>query len=195
MTFDPLTDPPSSTPYGLKEIELITEEAEEEDHEVQEEQEEEEDEEEEEMAKYLKMDKEGKTGGSLSIPAEVEGDAAAATDESMSRFKEVVSHSPDQVLRYSRGGNPLWISAENRLSPKDVPNCDSCGGVRIFEFQIMPQLLASLDLDNGDEEGIDWGILAVYTCQESCNDHKDEKNLEYKSEFIYRQMPSDKSNL
>ena len=40
-----------------------------------------------------------------------------------------------QVLRYDRGGDPLWISDEHIPSVKDVPGC-CCGAKRQFEFQV-----------------------------------------------------------
>ena len=61
-----------------------------------------------------------------------------------------------QVLRYARGGKPLWISDRDQLPPPPVPplapaaggaavpRCEYCDGPREFEFQVMPQLLHSL---------------------------------------------------
>lgn len=40
-----------------------------------------------------------------------------------------------QVLRYCKGGQPLWVSAENKARAEDIPNC-SCGAHREFEFQV-----------------------------------------------------------
>lgn len=41
----------------------------------------------------------------------------------------------------------------------------------------MPQLLNHLN-----KPGIDWGIIAVYTCETSCD-----TNGEYATEFVYKQ--------
>eukprot|EP00062_Callorhinchus_milii_P009737 gi/632953986/ref/XP_007892720.1/ PREDICTED: programmed cell death protein 2 [Callorhinchus milii] len=95
-------------------------------------------------------------------------------------FKKKIALAPDQVLRYCRGGSPLWVSGENIPKDTDIPNC-SCGAKRIFEFQIMPQLLYYLKVDSLGES-IDWGTLAVYTCEESC-DHGNE----YTTEFLWKQ--------
>ena len=55
----------------------------------------------------------------------------------------------------------------------------------------MPQLLDYLKLNNSvDEKSIDWGILAVYTCEESCNFSENESKA-YKSEFIWKQDQED----
>ena len=43
-----------------------------------------------------------------------------------------------QVLRYDRGGSPLWIAHEP--SPTQVPDCQ-CGAKRQFEFQVGLKLL------------------------------------------------------
>lgn len=52
----------------------------------------------------------------------------------------IVSPSPlflcAQVVRYSRGGSPLWVSSQHIPSGQDVPPC-FCGAQRTFEFQVV----------------------------------------------------------
>ncbi|KAM6977891.1 programmed cell death protein 2 [Aplochiton taeniatus] len=92
------------------------------------------------------------------------------TEESkvFQRFKQRIAPEPHQVLRYCRGGSPLWLSSEHIPSGDDIPQC-TCGSKRVFEFQVMPQLLNSLAVDSGPDSGIDWGTLAIYSCSDSCN--------------------------
>ncbi|NXU87610.1 PDCD2 protein, partial [Xiphorhynchus elegans] len=102
-------------------------------------------------------------------------------DKIFQMFKEKVAAEPEQIIRYCRGGEgPVWVSGENRPEEKDIPNC-SCGAKRIFEFQIMPQLLNHLQVDSLGES-IDWGTLVVYTCADSCGGAN-----EYLEEFIWKQ--------
>ncbi|KAM9366432.1 programmed cell death protein 2 [Symphorus nematophorus] len=96
------------------------------------------------------------------------------------RFKKKIASEPYQVVRYSRGGSPLWVSPQHISSEQDIPPC-TCGAKRTFEFQVMPQLLNSLCVDSKGAS-IDWGTLAVYTCSASCN-HDDQ----YCPEFIWKQ--------
>ncbi|XP_056134894.1 programmed cell death protein 2 isoform X3 [Lampris incognitus] len=96
------------------------------------------------------------------------------------RFKKRIAAEPHQVLRYSRGGSPLWVLSQHIPSDQDVPPC-TCGAKRIFEFQVMPQLLNSLNVDSTGAS-IDWGTLSVYTCSVSC----DCENCYY-PEFIWKQ--------
>ncbi|KAM6950239.1 programmed cell death protein 2 [Lycodopsis pacificus] len=96
------------------------------------------------------------------------------------RFKKRIAPEPHQVVRYSRGGSPLWVSSQHIPLDQDIPAC-TCGAKRTFEFQVMPQLLNSLCVDSTGAS-IDWGTLAVYTCSASCN-HEDQ----YCSEFIWKQ--------
>jgi pre-rRNA-processing protein TSR4 len=110
-------------------------------------------------------------------------------DNRYSKFKEIVKSSPDQVIRYQRSGDPLWISSKNIPGPKDIPDCEACGSSRIFEFQIMPQMLNRLNLDTLEQgnnglsgESIDWGVVTIYTCSSSCN-----KSASYKREFLWKQ--------
>lgn len=96
------------------------------------------------------------------------------------RFKKRIAPEPHQVVRYSRGGIPLWVSAQHLPSNEDVPCC-SCGAKRIFELQVMPQLLNSLGVDS-TEASIDWGTVAIFTCSLSCDSEDD-----YRAEFVWKQ--------
>lgn len=105
--------------------------------------------------------------------------ASYKSDKDFNKFKKRVDYEPEQILRYDRAGIPLWVSSQNR--PKDIPNCPHCKGPRIFEFQVMPQLLnyAGKDAMEGD---LDWGTVAVYTCKDNCVE-----GPAYKTEFCWRQ--------
>lgn len=41
-----------------------------------------------------------------------------------------------QVVRYSRGGSPLWVSSQHIPSDHDIPPC-TCGAQRTYEFQVV----------------------------------------------------------
>ncbi|KOB75753.1 Pcdc2/rp-8 [Operophtera brumata] len=101
-------------------------------------------------------------------------------DKVFKKFSKRVARHPDQVLRYDRGGSPLWITGKSD-SLINIPNCQHCDGERHFEFQIMPQLLNFVDVGI-DLNSIDWGVLAVYTCKASCN-----PGPAYKEEFMIKQ--------
>lgn len=91
------------------------------------------------------------------------------------RFLTRVALAKDQVLRYSRWENEavLWVHSEG-MHTGDVPPCERCGGERKFEFQVLPQLLNYLCVDQQSSLGdissrsCEWGTLAVYTCAKSC---------------------------
>ncbi|POI26550.1 hypothetical protein CIB84_009700, partial [Bambusicola thoracicus] len=102
-------------------------------------------------------------------------------DKIFQTFKDRITAEPEQIIRYCRGGEgPIWVSGENIPEEKDIPNC-SCGAKRVFEFQIMPQLLNHLKVDSLGES-IDWGTLVVYTCAENCGAEN-----KYAEEFIWKQ--------
>ncbi|XP_062375378.1 programmed cell death protein 2 [Sardina pilchardus] len=113
---------------------------------------------------------------------ELEGMAFHETQDSkvVQIFKQRTSVEPHQVLRYERGGVPLWVSSEHKTLEENIPKCP-CGAKRIFEFQIMPQLLINLKVDSTDAS-IDWGTLLVYTCADSC-----QQGNKYVPEFIWKQ--------
>jgi len=56
---------------------------------------------------------------------------------------------------------PLWI-ARKRPANTTVPPCGNCGAERLFELQILPQVL------NACPSNFDFGTLMIYTCVESC---------------------------
>lgn len=57
-------------------------------------------------------------------------------DVTFGRFKKRIEQQQDQVLRYDRGGEPLWISSKNCLDSDNVEKCELCNGPRVFEFQV-----------------------------------------------------------
>eukprot|EP00899_Mesostigma_viride_P017842 jgi/Mesvir1/26059/Mv11189-RA.1 len=113
--------------------------------------------------------------------------------------------APGQVLRYSRmeGSHPLWMK-ESERPPGDITRCAHCGSERVFEFQVLPQLLFYLKVDN---EGVpaagqagassaaessavpmDWGTIIVYTCKETCQPKWDDASSSaYVQEYVWAQ--------
>uniref|UniRef100_A0A182QED0 MYND-type domain-containing protein n=1 Tax=Anopheles farauti TaxID=69004 RepID=A0A182QED0_9DIPT len=127
------------------------------------------------MEELARLQRKGKAGALADLP-EAELDKYSADqveDKTFDKFKARIAADPDQVLRYERGGKPLWLSP---IVPKAVPPCVRCNGPRVYEFQIMPQLLNSLNNDR-----LDWGTLVCYTCEASCDIEG------YVEEFIFRQ--------
>lgn len=104
--------------------------------------------------------------------------ATGEQDAVFAKFRLRCDANGEQVLRYDRGGQPLWISGANQLDAERVPNCELCGGRRAFEFQIMPQMLNHLG-----EDALDWGIVNVYTCVGNCK----VEGGAYAREFCYKQ--------
>ncbi|KAJ8359940.1 hypothetical protein SKAU_G00164650 [Synaphobranchus kaupii] len=122
------------------------------------------------------------TGGDALEEKELEDMAMHETADSrmFQKFKRRIELEPHQVLRYCRLGSPLWVSAEHIPKEEEIPNCP-CGAKRIFEFQVMPQLLNHLKVDR-PTASIDWGTLSVYSCEDSCDlGHR------YYPEFIWKQ--------
>eukprot|EP01126_Amoeba_proteus_P060177 TRINITY_DN7932_c0_g2_i1.p1 TRINITY_DN7932_c0_g2~~TRINITY_DN7932_c0_g2_i1.p1 ORF type:complete len:329 (-),score=76.54 TRINITY_DN7932_c0_g2_i1:446-1432(-) len=106
-------------------------------------------------------------------------------DKFLENFHQVIKAQPDQVLRYyeSTELEPLWMQAKNRLSPEKVPRCERCGGERYCEFQILPQLLDFLKIEDYPVP-IDWCTLVIYSCKASCDIGET-----YATEFLWQQLP------
>ncbi|KAM5284863.1 programmed cell death protein 2 isoform 3-T3 [Hipposideros larvatus] len=126
--------------------------------------------------------------GSMGAVPEEELDSMAKhesrEDKIFQKFKTKIALEPEQILRYGRGIAPIWISGENIPQEKDIPDCP-CGAKRIFEFQVMPQLLNYLKADTLGRS-VDWGVLAVFTCAESCR-----RGTGYTEEFVWKQDVTD----
>nr|ACH48183.1 uncharacterized MYND Zn-finger protein [Cyriopagopus schmidti] len=108
-------------------------------------------------------------------------ESVAKKDKVFRKFQKRINLEPEQVLRYDRHGEPLWVSAESIPSQADIPLC-KCGARRLFEFQVMPQLLNYLSMDV-PRDSVDWGTLIVYTCADSCT----LANSAYIPEFLWKQ--------
>lgn len=89
-------------------------------------------------------------------------------DAVFSRFMKRISLCPQQILRYCRGGEPLFISEPPSNMAQVVPACGSCGGSRMFELQLMPALVSLLQRKDGAEAQLEFGTVLVYTCRTSC---------------------------
>ena len=122
------------------------------------------------------------------------GGAGGEADERLSDedrillgFQDRLRRIPRQVVRYARGGTPLWsIPSETKKKGTfwTVPQC-SCGAKRTFEFQLLPSLLHILDVDkfsgkdNGSgissmlSSGMNWGSVAVFTCPNACKESEE----------------------
>ncbi|RVE71467.1 hypothetical protein OJAV_G00052170 [Oryzias javanicus] len=135
-----------------------------------------EDEEDLEHAKELLREYERKEGA---VMAELEESGGAAEkyekstakhgDDVFSRFMKTISWCPQQVLRYCRGGRPLFISSPPPSMAQAVPRCSSCGGSRTFELQLMPALVSLLQrTERAVGAELEFGTVLVYTCTSSC---------------------------
>lgn len=90
-------------------------------------------------------------------------------DAVFSRFMKKISLCPQQILRYCRGGKPLFISEPPSNMAQVVSACSSCGGSRTFELQLMPALVSLLQRkDSSTEVELEFGTVLVYTCANSC---------------------------
>lgn len=103
-------------------------------------------------------------------------------------FQTQISFTPEQVIRYDREDtkltHPLWYSRVNRLRQADIPACPHCQGPRVFEFQVLPQLLYYLKIDPVSDDALDWGTICVYTCKASCG----EPTTGYVEEHVHLQV-------
>mmetsp|Transcript_9037 Transcript_9037/g.13432 ORF Transcript_9037/g.13432 Transcript_9037/m.13432 type:complete len:413 (-) Transcript_9037:260-1498(-) len=115
-------------------------------------------------------------------------------ERAFSIFANRMKRAPYQVVRYAYGGLPLWSiptpSSPEKIKSKskqctttttptfpNVPKC-ICGSERLFEFQIMPSILHVLNVDDYNKDdsdgGTNFGVVAVYSCANSCDASQEE---------------------
>lgn len=113
-------------------------------------------------------------------------------DRILRGFQDRLRRLPRQVVRYARGGMPLWSIPDKKKKAKhfwNVPNCECCQQPRTFECQVLPSILETLEVDkyvgndnnNNDRglddmlsDGINFGSIAIFTCSNpSCRSSND----------------------
>ncbi|NXX91527.1 PDD2L protein, partial [Centropus bengalensis] len=109
-------------------------------------------------------------------------------DHTFHKFMKRISMCPEQILRYSWGGQPLFITCPPANIDRGIPACSNCGSNRVFEFQLMPALVSMLCSDS--DLSVEFGTAIVYTCEKSCWPTNHQTPLE---EFIFVQEDPDQS--
>ncbi|NXO41978.1 PDD2L protein, partial [Locustella ochotensis] len=107
-------------------------------------------------------------------------------DHTFHKFMKRISMCPEQILRYSWGGQPLFITCPAADLDQGIPACSNCGSSRVFEFQLMPTLVSMLQSDS--DLSVEFGTVLVYTCEKSCWPTNHQTPLE---EFIFVQEDPD----
>ncbi|NXD02957.1 PDD2L protein, partial [Certhia familiaris] len=107
-------------------------------------------------------------------------------DHTFQKFMKRISMCPEQILRYSWGGQPLFITCPPANLDQGIPACSNCGSSRVFEFQLMPTLVSMLQSDS--DLSVEFGTVIVYTCERSCWPANHQTPLE---EFIFVQEDPD----
>ncbi|KAF4095309.1 programmed cell death protein 2-like [Onychostoma macrolepis] len=100
---------------------------------------------------------------------EYEKATAKHGDEVFTSFMKKISLCPEQVLRYSWAGSPLFIAEPPSSVSQTVPCCAHCSSPRVFELQLMPALVSLLSsADTNSDISLEFGTVLVYTCRNSC---------------------------
>lgn len=100
-----------------------------------------------------------------------------SVDASFLKFSLRLKRSPQQCIRYSWSGSPLWWSsqAQREFSSSFPKNCTECGLSLWFEMQILPSLLyfleKSTNLQSGNSKlsqlhpmSKELGSVLIYAC-------------------------------
>ncbi|XP_069824573.1 programmed cell death protein 2-like [Dendropsophus ebraccatus] len=87
-------------------------------------------------------------------------------DITFHKFLKKISPCRQQILRYSWNGSPLYMSPPDAAS-LPPPLCPRCRAQRVFEFQLMPALVAMLQGSKPDML-LEFGAVLIFTCERSC---------------------------
>ena len=107
-------------------------------------------------------------------------------DKTAEKFYKEISVLPSQVVRYQRKGEPLWACDKFVQNLSLVPNCESCGSKRIFEFQLLPTLVDYLRIKG--KPAVEFGNVLVFTCTGNCWNDND---VNLRSEYVIVQSDPD----
>lgn len=84
------------------------------------------------------------------------------------RFYKKLSLASGQVIRYGWNQKPLLNASD--VSLETTANCEQCGSVRVFEFQLMPALINYLKFkSNNLALDLDFASVLVFTCKQNCS--------------------------
>lgn len=121
-----------------------------------------------------------------------EKDAFESTiDKTFQKFADRLAQNPEQVMRYDFGGSPILYSktdavgklflssasfaSAGKIKPVSqlghgtrIPRCPNCSASRVFELQLVPQVIAELEIEEEGLEGMEWGTVILGVCEEDC---------------------------
>ena len=114
-------------------------------------------------------------------------------ESQLHEFQKRIKKYPDQILRYNtEKGNensalPIWPYKSNIPDEFEIPPCEICKEKRVFEFQILPQILFYLisPQELKQSNSIDFSIITCFTCSRDCT--LNEGNSPYIKEFVWIQ--------
>ncbi|CAO3647461.1 unnamed protein product [Cunninghamella echinulata] len=111
-------------------------------------------------------------------------------DKQFKKFTERVAYEPSQCLRYEWNGLPLLyheLRSDNNTNNQHHEKCHQCGQSKIFEMQLMPNILSLLPtseyaLKNKNQQqqqskskmdsfnmGMEFGTILIYVCKNDCH--------------------------
>ncbi|KAK8799562.1 hypothetical protein WA158_006111 [Blastocystis sp. Blastoise] len=144
---------------------------------------------EKEYNQYLKQDDEFDSSVATDIDIKEVFKKSAMKDPYIYKFMNRVKYAKQQIMRIYQWNNSsiLWVSHNNLLDEQNIPPCPLCGAPRKCEIQIMPQIIYTLEQQGKHIPSIDFGVINIYTCSESCS-IKNKDGSQYVPEYTYIQM-------
>ena len=108
-------------------------------------------------------------------------------------FNKLFPAPPGPTLPVTKADFMVVPAQKRTYTPSAIPSCPHCGGPRVFECQLMPNLINVLKppslegqkalsdeerraevlrtlkgQGSGDRRGMEWGTCMVFTCEKDC---------------------------
>jgi pre-rRNA-processing protein TSR4 len=102
-------------------------------------------------------------------------------DKQFKKFMDRVACEPSQCIRYEWDGSPLFYQLHDG---NHAGKCDACGAPRVYEMQLMPNVLSILPTAEYAAQqqkqepartlesmnvGMEFGTVLVYVCKNDCH--------------------------
>uniref|UniRef100_A0A1B6EQJ5 Programmed cell death protein 2 C-terminal domain-containing protein n=2 Tax=Cuerna arida TaxID=1464854 RepID=A0A1B6EQJ5_9HEMI len=115
-------------------------------------------------------------GDNGEVSEKYEKSLPAHGDKLFHTFISRIQKHPGQILRYIReGGMPLLLYPTGKIPQQ----CQHCDGSLVFELQLLPTMISTLQLVGSGRGHIEFGTVLVLACQRSCWDPQDTVRPEY----------------
>ncbi|KAA8499586.1 Programmed cell death protein 2-like [Porphyridium purpureum] len=136
-------------------------------------------------------------GGGDAWSGETADDRLHADERAFRKYMKRLRRAPEQVLRYSFAGVPLWPQAQNISDKIAAMRCSRCNEPLVFEMQLMSTVLYYLDMEgfcawktaSRIEATADWLTVCLAVCAASCWEAEEDHSVITETHVFIQNFP------